>query len=157
MVVNAFDLFITVFKDFAWGENSLMAHAIIEYSENLEKKINFKGLTEAIHDACIQTGVFPIHGMRTRTAKRKIYKIADGSKDAGFIHLLIKMGPGRDEVSKEMAMEHVFNSLIEFVKSVYDSSPLALSIEIFELPKTLRMNKHNLKKFIVTPDNEGIL
>ena len=67
-----------------------MAHAIIEYTANLESQIDLDELVEIIHDACITSGVFPIQGMRTRTARRDKYKIADGNKDASFIHLLLK-------------------------------------------------------------------
>ena len=78
-----------------------MAHAIVEYSANLEEKIDLKGLVDEIHDACIKTGVFPLSGMRTRAARRETYKIADGNLDACFIHLQLKLGPGREEAIKK--------------------------------------------------------
>ena len=111
-----------------------MAHAIVEYSANLEEKIDLKGLVDEVHDACIKTGVFPLSGMRTRAARRETYKIADGNLDACFVHLQLKLGPGREEAIKKKAMEEIFESLTLYVKSLYDTSPVALSIEIFELP-----------------------
>ncbi|SVB90480.1 uncharacterized protein METZ01_LOCUS243334, partial [marine metagenome] len=42
----------------------------------------------------------------------------------------------------------IFESLTLYVKSLYDTSPVALSIEIFELPPVLRINKHNLNNYI---------
>ena len=125
-----------------------MAHAIVEYSANLEEKIDLKGLVDEVHDACIKTGVFPLSGMRTRAARREIYKIADGNLDACFVHLQLKLGPGREEAIKKKAMEEIFESLTLYVKSLYDTSPVALSIEIFELPTVLRINKHNLNNYI---------
>ena len=53
-----------------------MAHAIVEYSANLEEKIDLKGLVDEVHDACIKTGVFPLSGMRTRAARRETYKLS---------------------------------------------------------------------------------
>ena len=85
-----------------------MAHAIIEYSSNLEDKIDLKGLVDQIHDTCIATGVFPLTGMRTRTARRDTYKIADGKLEACFIHLQLKIGPGREDSIKKKAMEDIF-------------------------------------------------
>ena len=47
-----------------------MAHAIVEYSANLEEKIDLKGLVDEVHDACIKTGVFPLSGLRTSAGRR---------------------------------------------------------------------------------------
>ena len=88
-----------------------MAHAIIEYSANLEDKVDLANLVDQIHAACIKTGVFPLTGMRTRTARRDTYKIADGNQEACFIHLLLKIGPDRKEIVKKKAMEEIFESL----------------------------------------------
>ncbi len=132
-----------------------MAHAIIEYSANLEEKIDLDGLIGAVHDACLTSGVFPLTGMRTRGARRDHYKIANGKLDAGFIHLQLKLGPGRDEEVKKKAMEDVFEALRDFVQPLMDTSPLALSIEIFELPAVLRINKHNLADY-VSPEEANI-
>ena len=132
-----------------------MAHAIIEYSANLETRINLNNLVNEIHEACINTGVFPITGMRTRAACRDNYKIGDGNPDACFIHLLLKIGPGRSENAKKKAMESVFDALSTFVEPLYNVSPLALSIEIFELPLVLRINKHNLRDYISVTEAKG--
>ena len=125
-----------------------MAHAIIEYSSNLEDKVDLEGLVDQIHDACIETGVFPLTGMRTRTARRDTYKIADGNLEACFIHLQLKIGPGREDSIKKKAMEDIFEALSSYMKPLYDTAPVALSIEIFELPPVLRINKHNLKDYV---------
>jgi len=125
-----------------------MPHAIVEYSANLEDKLDMDGLIDAIHEACIGTGVFPLTGMRTRGARRDHYKIANGKIDACFIHLQLKLGPGREEEVKKKAMEDVFGALQNYVQPLMDKSPLALSIEIFELPPVLRINKHNLADYV---------
>ena len=125
-----------------------MPHAIVEYSANLEEKLDLDGLIDAVHEACIGTGVFPLTGMRTRGARRDHYKISNGKIDACFIHLQLKLGPGREEDVKKQAMEHVFGALQDYVQPLMDKSPVALSIEIFELPPVLRINKHNLADYL---------
>ena len=130
-----------------WRE-LFMAHAIVEYSANLEDKIDVQGLVDKVHDTCIKTGVFPLTGMRTRAARRDRYKIADGNMEACFIHLQVKLGPGREENVKQKAMEKIFETLTSYVEAIYATTPVALSIEIFELPAVLRINKHNLNNYI---------
>ena len=48
-----------------------MPHIIIEYSENLEQKINLDTLIEKIHISALDTGIFPLGGLRIRAAKRE--------------------------------------------------------------------------------------
>ena len=129
-----------------------MAHAIVEYSANLEDKIDVDVLIDIVHDACLASGVFPLTGMRTRGVRRDHYKIANGKIDACFIHLQLKLGPGREEDVKKKAMEDVFEALGAFVQPLMDTSPLALSIEIYELPAALRINKHNLNNYVSGED-----
>ena len=47
-----------------------MPHIIIEYSDNIEKKIKLETLIEKVHATAIDTGVFPLGGLRVRAAKR---------------------------------------------------------------------------------------
>ena len=42
-----------------------MPHLIVEYSANLEPALDIRGLVEALHEAALETGVFPIGGIRT--------------------------------------------------------------------------------------------
>ena len=81
-----------------------MPHIIIEYSDNIEKKIKLETLIEKVHTTAIDTGVFPLGGLRVRAAKREHYKIADGHPDNGFIHIELKIGPGRDKKTKISAL-----------------------------------------------------
>ena len=80
-----------------------MPHIIIEYSDNLEKRINLEELIEIAHATAVDTEVFPLGGLRVRAARREHYKIADGHPDNGFIHIELKIGPGRDKKTKKSA------------------------------------------------------
>lgn len=125
-----------------------MPHVIIEYSANMESKIDVDGLIDSVHGAALETGVFPEGGLRTRAARRDNFKIADGHADNGFVHFILKIGPGRDEETKKNAMEHIFAAACDYLGPTYDSSPLGLSIEVQELPEILRINKNNLHEYV---------
>ena len=114
----------------------------------MERKIDLDGLIDSVHNAALETGVFPIGGLRTRAARRDNYKIADGHQDNGFVHFILKIGPGRDEETKKNAMEHIFGAACAYLQPIYDSSPLGLSIELQELPTVLRINKNNLHEHV---------
>ena len=74
-----------------------MAHAIVEYSENIENIINLQDLIDKIHQCCMETGVFPAQGMRTRGVKRELFRVGNVNEEAFFVHIQLKMGPGRKE------------------------------------------------------------
>ncbi|MEE2998814.1 MAG: 5-carboxymethyl-2-hydroxymuconate isomerase [Pseudomonadota bacterium] len=125
-----------------------MPHIIIEYSENIEKQIRLKALIEEVYAAAIDTGVFPMGGLRIRAAKRQHYKIADGHPDNGFIHVELKIGPGRDETTKTSALKTIFSAVEEFLKPIHENGPLAMSAELNEFDPELRINRNNIRDYI---------
>ena len=88
-----------------------MAHAIVEYSENIENIINLQDLIDKIHQCCLETRVFPAQGMRTRGVKRELFRVGNVNEEAFFVHIQLKMGPGRKENEKQRAMEEIFSVL----------------------------------------------
>ena len=125
-----------------------MPHIIIEYSDNIEKKIKIKTLIEKVHAAAINTGIFPLGGLRVRAAKREYYKIADGHPNNGFIHVELKIGPGRDNKAKILALNQIFSTVEKYLRPIHDNSPLAMSAELNEFDSELRINQNNIHKYI---------
>ena len=125
-----------------------MPHIIIEYSENIEKKIDIFNLVERIHESAIATGIFTIGGLRVRAAKRDHYKIGDGHSDNGFVHVELKIGPGRDKKAKITALERIFETVEDCLGTLHKSGPLAMSAELNEFDEDLRINKNNIHKYI---------
>ena len=68
-----------------------MAHAIVEYSGNIENIINLQDLIDKIHQCCLETGVFPAQGMRTRGVKRELFRVGNVNEEAFFVHIQLKM------------------------------------------------------------------
>ena len=125
-----------------------MPHIIIEYSDNLEKKINLEELIEIAHATAVDTEVFPLGGLRVRAARREHYKIADGHPDNGFIHIELKIGPGRDKKTKKSALEKIFSTVEKYLQPIHENSPLAMSAELNEFDSELRINQNNIRKYI---------
>jgi len=64
-----------------------MPHIAIEYSANLEEVVDMHGFCEALRIAGIETGVFPMPGIRVRAHRCDHYAIADGDPKHGFIDI----------------------------------------------------------------------
>jgi 5-carboxymethyl-2-hydroxymuconate isomerase len=125
-----------------------MPHLNIEYSANLEELLDMQSLVDRIHKTALETGIFPLGGVRTRAEPRKHYRIANGDPRAGYIHMLVRIGSGRDVETRRSAGERIFAALCDFTDELYRSRPLALSFELHEIPPDMAWRKNNLHELL---------
>ena len=125
-----------------------MPHAIIEYSANIEAEMNLDELVERVHGAALETGVFPLGGLRVRAARREHYKVADGHPDNAFVHVIMLIGHGRDEMTRTKAAEHVFAAVTNHLDPVFAARPLGISFEMREIDPATNLKKTNLHEYV---------
>lgn len=125
-----------------------MPHLNIEYSANLGETLDIQALVDRIHETALATGIFPLGGVRTRAEARTHYRIADGDPDAGYIHLVVRIGSGRDIETRRAAGERIFTALCDFTDDLYRSRPLALSFELAEIPPDLAWRRNNIHELL---------
>lgn len=106
------------------------------------------GLFENLTDTAVATGVFPLAGIRCRAHRCDHYRVADGNPQFGFVHLQVKLGPGRTEQEKQDAAEAIFQTLKNHLQPLYDQRGLAISFEMTELPVSLKYNHNNLRDYL---------
>src|SRR5688572_33124611 len=104
-----------------------MPHVIVEYSANLEGAVEVKALLQALHEAAIETGVFPAGGVRTRAERRDEYIVADGRPEAAFVHVMRRIGAGRDAATKKREANSGVAVPSEQPKPVHDPRSPAIS------------------------------
>jgi 5-carboxymethyl-2-hydroxymuconate isomerase len=121
-----------------------MAHIVIEYSAGLRERLRLPEFLAAVHQAALATGVFPIGGLRTRAYEAEHYLIADGHPDNAFVHLSLKVGHGRDLETRKHACEAIFEAACRQLAPIYESQPLAISLEMQEIDPVLTFKKNNL-------------
>ena len=125
-----------------------MPHLNIEYSANLEDLLDIQALVDRIHETALGTGIFPLGGVRTRAEPRRHYRIANGDPRAGYIHMMVRIGSGRDGETRRKAGDQIFAALCDFTDELYRSQPLALSFEIHEIPPDMAWRKNNLHELL---------
>lgn len=121
-----------------------MPHIIIEYSKNLELHADVEDLVEVMHAAALTIEVFPLGGVRTRAVRRDDYRIADGNVDNCFVDVIVRIGAGRDADTKERIADSLFTALTSALREVYDTTPLALSLELKEISPDFSRKQNNL-------------
>jgi 5-carboxymethyl-2-hydroxymuconate isomerase len=95
-------------------------HLIIEFSENLEAVIDIAGLASAMHDTAVTLDALPTGGIRTRAVARRIFKVADGHADNGFVSVTVRMAKGRTQDVQKAVGEALFATLSNYVREAFD-------------------------------------
>ena len=125
-----------------------MPHLIVEYSANLEPKLDLDGLLDRLYESAIQTGLFPLGGIRVRAYKTEHYRIADCHEDNAFIHVTAIVGAGRPLDRREQASQHLFATLCNELEPLQQSGPLAISFNMREFDAVLNFKKNNLHDYV---------
>ena len=125
-----------------------MPHFILEYSANVKDELNLDGLFKALHETALETGVFPLGGIRFRAVRCDDYLIADADPQNAFVHLTTKIGRRREPDVRQVVAEKIFNTLVEYLDPLYQERPLAISFELTELTMGLSFRKNNIHEKI---------
>jgi 5-carboxymethyl-2-hydroxymuconate isomerase len=106
-----------------------MPHFTIEYSGNLDGRLDMGAVVELVRKAAVETGIFPLGGIRVRAIKCEHYAIADGRQNYAFLDMVLRLGEGRDLAARKKAGEHVFKALSVYLDTVFANHKFALSFD----------------------------
>ena len=121
-----------------------MPHFTIEYSANLDARLDMGKLVELVRKAAVETGVFPIGGIRVRAIRCEHYAIANGEANFGFLAMMLRLGEGRDLATRKTAGEHIFKVLSSYLDPVFSSSKFALSFDMQVNDKETSWKRNNI-------------
>jgi 5-carboxymethyl-2-hydroxymuconate isomerase len=121
-----------------------MPHFTVEYSANLEMSIDMTDLCDVVREAALETGIFPVGGLRVRAVRCEHYSIADDDPDNAFIDIAGKVGVGREEKVRKAAAIMMFQKIEAHLEAHFGERPLALSFEIRELDANTNMKRNSI-------------
>lgn len=121
-----------------------MPHFTIEYSANLDGRLDIAAVCEVVRKAAIETGIFPLGGIRVRAVRCEHYAIADALADYGFLDMVLRIGEGRDLPTRQKAGEHVFEALSKHLDPVFAVSKFALSFDMQINDKDTSWKRNNI-------------
>ena len=129
-----------------------MPHFHIDYSPNLEARLDIAGLCRVIRDAAVQTGVFPLAGIRVRASACTHVVMADGNPDHAFLDLSVRLRGGRSLEARRAATQTIFAAMEAYCAQVMRSSSLMLSMEMRDIdpelsPKASSIRDHLPEEF----------
>ncbi|OAF06958.1 5-carboxymethyl-2-hydroxymuconate isomerase [Bradyrhizobium centrolobii] len=121
-----------------------MPHFTIEYSANLDDRLDMSAVCEVVRKAAVETGIFPLGGIRVRAVRCEHYAIADARQDYGFLDMVLRIGEGRDLPTRKKAGEHVFQVLSRHLDPVFAASKFALSFDMQINDKETSWKRNNI-------------
>lgn len=125
-----------------------MPHFTIEYSANLAERTNIGEICELVRRTALETGIFPIGGIRVRAIRCEHYAIADGNPELCFLAMGLRLGEGRDLAARKAAGEHVFAALSAYLEPVFQTAKLGLTFEMVEIKSETSWKKNNIHAYL---------
>ena len=132
-----------------------MPHFTIEYSANLDARVDMAEVVELVRKAAVETGIFPLGGIRVRAVRCEHYAIADGNKDLGFLAMVLRLGEGRDLATRKKAGEHIFKVLSSYLDPVFAGSKFALSFDMQINDKETSWKRNNIHDALMAEAAHG--
>jgi 5-carboxymethyl-2-hydroxymuconate isomerase len=122
-----------------------MAHAVVEWTDNLVGEADINGLLKLIAAEMREAdGVFPWGGIRVRAIKLSDYVIADDSGQDAFINITVKMGAGRPADFRQRFFSHLFDKVKAHFAELYERRYLALSLYVEEADEAGSFKHNNI-------------
>jgi 5-carboxymethyl-2-hydroxymuconate isomerase len=132
-----------------------MPHFTLEYSGNLDARVDMGKTVEVVRKAAVETGIFPLGGIRVRAIRCEHYAIADGSTDLGFLAMVLRLGEGRDLATRKKAGEHIFKALSAYLDPVFANSKFALSFDMQINDKETSWKRNNIHDVLKAEATHG--
>src|SRR3954447_12069904 len=132
-----------------------MPHFTIEYSANLDGHLDMSLVCEVVRKAAVETGIFPLGGIRVRAVRCDYSAVADGSAHFGFLDMVLRLGDGRDLATRKKAGEHIFNVLSDYLDPVFAESKFALSFDMQINDKETSWKRNNIHEALKAEPAHG--
>ena len=114
-----------------------MPHILIDYSANLDAKIDMQHFCEHLRKVATTIDAFPLAGVRVRAHAAHYVSIADGNPEHAYIDIGIKLRGGRSLAVRQAATQALFDAARDYLAELMATHSLALSMEMRDIDPAL--------------------
>lgn len=87
-----------------------MSNLVMEYSNSVDERVNVQGLLEDLHKVALQSGLFDIGSVKSRSLRCDHWLIGEEGDSVDFIHISFELLDGRTpeqkrELSRQLMAE----------------------------------------------------
>lgn len=133
-----------------------MPHLQIQYSSNLEQRVDVDDFCRCMAEEIADIGLYPLGGIRVRAYSAKYFAIADLHEKNKFVDMVFRIGQGRSAEEKKltgtrlMALAEAF-----FAQEKLHTGYFMLSLEIVEIQSTFSWKTNSVHQRINQKKNNG--
>lgn len=109
-----------------------MPHLTLQHSANMSPQ-RISQACEALHGAMVETGVFPLAGIRVRAFASVAYAIADKHPRNAFVDMVLRMAAGRSPEVRKATGDKLMQVAEACFAEELAGQHFALSLEIVEI------------------------
>ena len=132
-----------------------MPHFTIEYSANLDDRLDIGAACEVVRKAAVETGMFPLGGIRVRAIRCEHFAIADGRPALSFLDMVLRLGEGRDLAARKKAGEHIFKALSDYLDPIFADNKFALSFDMQINDKDTSWKRNGIHDLLISEARHG--
>ncbi len=119
-----------------------MPHFTMEYSANLDDRVDFSALCQVVHATIMGTGLFELGAVRVRAIRCESYAVADLLAENAFIDMSFRVGVGRSKAERKTTGDAIFVTVAEYLAPLFETPHFALTLEIREIDPDLSWKKN---------------
>ena len=120
-----------------------MPHLTLEYSANIEQKMDFVALFSKMHTTISDIGQVKLDNIKSRARKAEDFRVSDGQPDQAFVHLDFRFLAGRTKAIKQQLGQQLLHILTEAYAPSFEQFHLQITVEVqdidpafyFKMPK----------------------
>lgn len=121
-----------------------MPHIQIDYTANLADAVKDGRLVDRVHQAAIDTGIFPVWGIRTFGRVLSDYRVGNAQADNGFVNVTVRIAPGRDLALRQRIRQALFDAMLQAMGPLFAYHRLGCQLEVTEFDAEVSIYQNNL-------------
>ena len=114
-----------------------MPQITLEYTDNIQQKINFPEVFREMHSVLFDVGGIPLENCKSRSIRRSDYFIGKGESNEAFVHVEVAFLAGRGLELKQEIGRRVLQILEKCYSQSLSAHNLQITVEIRELTREL--------------------
>ncbi len=121
-----------------------MPHLRIEYSANLESRLDMPRFCAVAHKTILETCLFELGAVRVRAFRCDHHAIADLLAENSFLDMQFAVGEGRSADVLKRAGDQIFKTASAELAQFFETPHFALSFQITEINGSLSWKKNTI-------------
>ena len=110
-----------------------MPHLSYDHAPGLALLADMNAFADHMRRAMIDTGIFPLGGIRVRGHAATSQSVADGAADWLWLDMQLRIGQGRSADDRNRAADQLYAAARAFLEPCLGGRPFALSFELREI------------------------